>query len=282
MNRRSFRRHDRRGFTAIELTAVASIIAILALILVPIVRARLEQVRITAAQDDMRTIEVAQVLANADTGQYFRLSDLDNSRVDLDAYNALPPGDPQRALLARSVPNGFWNRPLNAAEAADANQLGTLGVNWAGPYTVYNKTKFVKLDVLKALDLSRIFDLDGASAVKPPNQSGPVLIFESASTGADPFNDDTANQEDHPIDPWGGPYIFFGPGRTGIFAGPTALSTTAADVALESNFGTAVIYSMGPNGVPGNTGNIPVPAIEYFREPGVLGAPGTDDLYRIF
>lgn len=97
----------------------------------------------------------------------------------------------------------------------------------------------------------------------------------SASTSADPFNDDFANGEETPVDPWGAPYIFFGPGKMGTAAGQTALTLGGV---TESNFGTAIIYSTGPDGLPGvGTG---ANSIDYFRETSLLG--GGDDLWRIF
>jgi hypothetical protein len=52
----------------IAVIAVASIIALLALIVVPVVRNRVASARIVSTQDDMRGIEIAQVIANGDTG----------------------------------------------------------------------------------------------------------------------------------------------------------------------------------------------------------------------
>ena len=58
----------RRGFTAIEVSAVATIIAILALILIPIMRGRVDEAKRVAATEDMSGIEKAETLAFADTG----------------------------------------------------------------------------------------------------------------------------------------------------------------------------------------------------------------------
>jgi prepilin-type N-terminal cleavage/methylation domain-containing protein len=266
----------RRGFTAIELAAVASIIAILALILVPIVRNRLEEARLTAALDDMRSIEVAQMLALADTGFYFRLSDLDNAAADLDTYDDPASTPAQEAQAVRTVPNGTWNRVFNAAEQATAANEGLILRSWLGPYITYNKTKFIRLTTGINGPRWRQVDID----VFPPSTissfEGPIPIFNSpSSTTADPFNDDAANGETHPIDPWGAPYIFFGPGRIGQGAGGTALSTAGV---TETNFGTAITYSTGPNGVAGN--NAALSDLIYFRENGTLGTD--DDLFRIF
>lgn len=268
------------GFSAVELTAVASIIAILALILVPIVRNRLEQVRRTAALDDMRSIEVAQVLANADTGRYYPLQYLDNASIDLTLYN--DPSTPQadRDLAARSIPNAAWNAPLPSAVVATGTQLGSLGSTWQGPYITYNQGKFIQLGAGQGAGDPRFheYDLSSLTAITPAAQAGPAVIFrDTSSPNADPYNDDPTNLETYPIDPWGSPYLFFGPGRYGPQVGANALSNSSY---TESNFGTAIIYSTGTNGIPGddftNAGN----ALSYFREPGALGVG--DDLWRIF
>ncbi|MBI1783854.1 prepilin-type N-terminal cleavage/methylation domain-containing protein [Candidatus Sumerlaeota bacterium] len=269
----------RRGFTAIELTAVASIIAILALILIPIVRKRLESARLAAAQDDMRSIEVAEMLANADTAYFFRLSDLDNPAADIDTFNN-PPNAVAKAQSVRSVPNGTWNRNFSVGEQADQNKLGLIGATWNGPYTTFNKGKFVALNSMTGDLRFRVVNIDvvpGTTSTVPITNAGPIPIFTSATGGADPFNDDLTNQEVTPIDPWGLPYIFFGPGRIGVQAGQTAISNFLG-VTPETNFGISIVYSTGPNGLPGNI--VPSDALPYFRQTGILGTD--DDLYRIF
>lgn len=275
-------RASKRGFSAIELAAVASIIAILALILIPIVRTRLETARQTAAVDDMRTIEVAQTLANADTAQTYRLCDLDNPRADLDLFALTTATVAQKEQAVRSVPNGTWNKPFSSAEQADATKLGLIGALWNGPYTTFNKTKFLPTSALLANPQFRVVDIDSLPANTTAG-TGPMPIFQSSSTaggappndGSPPFNDDLDNNEHWPIDPWGSPYIYFGTGRMGVAAGDTA--NTAASV-LETNWGVGAIYSTGPDGYPGNN-NVPAPA-DWFREAGILGTQ--DDLYRFF
>ncbi len=43
-----------RGFTAIEITAVATIIAILAMLIIPLLRERVDETRETAALSDLK------------------------------------------------------------------------------------------------------------------------------------------------------------------------------------------------------------------------------------
>ena len=71
------------------------------------------------------------------------------------------------------------------------------------------------------------------------------------------------------MDPWGQPYLFFGIGRLDL-----------PGFSNESTFNSSVVYSTGPNGVPGNQSSQNFPG-DYRRESGVLGDPLTDDLeYR--
>lgn len=247
----------RRGFTAIELTAVASIIALLALILLPIVRKRVAQTRFVAASDDMRTIEVAETFASADTGHYVRLIDLDNGPLDATTGNDL------------TVPRAFWNEPVPAAV------FQAFRDTWDGPYTTFNKGKFQTLNLLAAARPELFRGFPAAPAGIPLADDGPILIltFPTAQQG----NDFASILESaYPIDPWGSPYIFFGNSPIGANGGTIAITN-------ESNFSTATVYSLGPDGLPGD-GNVTAPTATdsrlYFRETGVLG--GGDDLVRRF
>ena len=113
---------------------------------------------------------------------------------------------------------------------------------------------------------------------------GPIPIFEGQGPAANPpvYNDEISPDPNnppevavHPVDPWGGAYIYFGPGRYGPGVGglPVAL-------APEVNYGNSIVYSLGPDGLPGN--NVMPMDEDYFREQGTLGAKDTDDLVRIF
>ena len=73
-------KRQEQGFTAVEIAMVATVIAILALLILPLFRTRTEEAKITAARDDMRSLAIAQMAAMADTGYYFRPQDLDNTQ----------------------------------------------------------------------------------------------------------------------------------------------------------------------------------------------------------
>jgi type II secretory pathway pseudopilin PulG len=236
------RRKRRLGFTAIELTAVASIIALLALILVPILRGRLANARFTATQDDMRSIEIAQMLANAENSAFFRLSDLDNPQNE--------------------IPMALWNIPLDPVN--DINIFTAFAESWNGPYITYNNTRFITLAQL-TVGWPELVRVNGG----PGN--GPILVLQQGVV--DPITllpRDELGQR-HPIDAWNAPFIFFAPEPFGPLAGNIAIGQ-------ESNFSVAVVYSLGPNRRAGDLLN--PTAVHYFRESGVLGTG--DDLTRIF
>jgi len=89
----------------------------------------------------------------------------------------------------------------------------------------------------------------------PSIGGGPIF----ANTGVTVTGKDEANDR-YPIDPWGNPYLFFAPGQL-IISGVTS---------NETDYLAPVVYSMGPNGVPGNLTTAPV-ASDYLRDSGVLG-----------
>src|SRR5690242_10240370 len=89
---------SKRGFSAIEVTAVAAIIFVLALVLVPIVNKRVEEAKKTACEEDLVAIEKAEQLAYGFTGHYYRLHDL--------ARPEPQPGDPNGTF---KTPPAYWN-----------------------------------------------------------------------------------------------------------------------------------------------------------------------------
>lgn len=271
---------SRRGFTAIELTAVATIITILALILLPIIRNRVDQARLVAAEDDMRTIEIAEVLARADTGQFYRISDLDNPLADPDDLQvAIDSGnETQLDPFIGRLPAAYWNRPipnfaLDGTETSFDIITEPIVSMWQGPYTRFSNTKFQLLQTLLTArpTLFRSYDVGtGANlALNATNGlGGPILIIRNTLNDE---QDDFVRQETTAIDPWGAPYIFFGAERV-----QTNLPVGIAG--NESNFGIAAVFSLGPDGLPGD-GGLDDETI-YYREQGVIGEG--DDLARTF
>lgn len=286
--------HARRGFTAIELTAVATIITILALILLPIVRNRVDQARIVATEDDMRTIEIAEVLARADTGQFYRLSDLDNPIADPeDIQDAVTAGDEAELdSVLGQLPASYWNRPipqfaLDGTETSFDLRGHPLVANWKGPYTRFSNTKFQTLETLVSIipELFRSYNVgtgtnlafggstDTTGVAVDHGDGGPILIIRST---VNDVQDDIADEETTPIDPWGAPYLFFGADRIATNL-PPGISGN------ESNFGVAAVFSLGPDGLPGSPAQAVISSIDeetYYRESGFIGTG--DDLVRTF
>jgi prepilin-type N-terminal cleavage/methylation domain-containing protein len=284
----------RRGFTAIELTAVATIITILALILLPIVRNRVDQARVVAAEDDMRTIEIAETLARADTGHFFRISDLDGPIADPeDIEDAVADNDEQElANILGQLPASYWDRPIpsfaiTGTESSFDLRGHPLVAMWKGPYTRFSTQKFQTLEILVSVvpALFRSYNIatganlafggstDTTGTPIDHGNGGPILIIrntEVANFGD--VQDDMAQGQTTAIDPWGAPYIFFG-------ANAIATNLPAGISGNESNFGIAAVYSLGPDGLPGSD----VQSIDeetYYRESGFIGTG--DDLVRTF
>lgn len=249
----------RAGFTAIEVSAVATIIAIMALILIPIVRNRVEEARRVAAMDDMKGIETGQSLAYGYANLYFRLQDLTRPE-------SVSTGNPvQQGIEFLKLPPATWNQPLASSQVAN------LAENWKGAFVAYHNTRSVR-------ELVALFPF----LFRSPNNDA------VAGTGAGPILVQGRDDEDwlgatggldralYPIDPWGNPYIFFGPGAIGVIGNP------AVDAANQQNYSNAVVFSMGPDGVPASNQAAFGNAVNYFRETGLLGAVGSDDLKREF
>ena len=210
-----------RGFTAVEIAMVATVIAILALLLIPNFRKTSDEARETGALDEMSSLAKAITLAEADVGGGFlpRLQDLDNGPFDA---NLTPPADFQDIL----PPLASWNTALTPAGILNLEQ------DWNGPYTEFKK--FITYAELVQDGINRgggpnawFFD-DGF----PTGNDGPILSLQLAGF-ADPDPDD----DKHPVDPWGNPYIFYGniPPTPGNDGAPGR-----------------VIYSLGPDGLPGD------------------------------
>jgi len=170
-------RRRARAFTAVEVTMVAAVIAILALIILPLFQKRAEKAKIAAAQDDLKGLAHAEMLAYADTSLYFRLQDLDNTQ--------LYPGTPTEQPI--SVPYATWDRLLST------NERVTLSSRWQGPY--------IAIQTMSSKTLVEAKTILDPAFFKPMNQGKcPIL----------PIQGDNDNDK-IPFDPWGGPYIFYAP-----------------------------------------------------------------------
>jgi len=244
----------RGGFTAIEIAMVAAVIAILSLIVLPIFRNRVEDAKIAAAQADLNALMKAEQVVKADIDAYARLEDLDN--VELNGYTASP-----AAGVDKEVPFFKYLKPGDTVSPdptsrhvmitqAERTQLAGTPENprWRGPYIAFQN--HVTYRDLKA----------------PASTINQNILF---SVSGDPYaaiQDRTGIAVDSPenripVDPWGNPYLFFPP--NGNASDPN--NTNGA-------YSSCVIYSMGPDGLPGDGGS------NYTRAYAVQNPTATDRL----
>jgi prepilin-type N-terminal cleavage/methylation domain-containing protein len=272
-----------RGFTAIEITAVATIIAILAMLIIPLLRERVDETRLTAARSDLKELANVQMLARADTGFFFRLQDLDNTAE----FNPDLRGvDDQK--LDIFLPHATWNeefvRDGNGAQVQ--RQLMASGEKWKGPYISFNNSQTQAEMVALFPELFWGAQPPGLPVI----EGGPIFITSYDFYTGGGVTVAAAEKDRMPLDPWGNPYIFFAPER--IFdstqplpAGvdvPPIISSTAGP-ASETDYKSAVIYSLGPDGLPGNM-RPRTPPFDLFRDSlmGETNDPDSDDLEIIF
>jgi Tfp pilus assembly protein PilE len=253
------------GFTAVEIAMVAAVIAILSLIVLPIFRNRVEEAKVAAAKADLSALMKAQQVVKADTDFYARLEDLDN--VELLGYTSFPPNGVNKEVpyFRYQKPTiGLSPDPATRHQMTDDERAVFAGTDvkprWRGPYIAFQNS-------LRYEDFRNV----GIN----PNRDN----MSRMTNGADaPIQDDPT--KDHvdsriPVDPWGNPYFFFPP--TGNSADPN--SSNGA-------YSTSAIYSMGPNGMPGDGSNNSAAAftrayaLQNPNDPGALGStdPDSDDL----
>jgi hypothetical protein len=209
------------------------------MLLVPMLKDRVEKSKVQAAQDEMRNIALSISLAYAQTNRYFRLQDLDNlsqkptevNDITDELFSMVPivyydhnPSSPSFGQLFRA------SRPLVAR-------------TWEGPYTnVQKSARISELNAIRPNILSR-FDLS----------SGAVYDITLATAGPIAWFEDGARSEEddlYPLDPWGNPYLFFP--AVGSLE-PTLAGPVSYPDAKNINFhNRPAIFCMGPNGMPGN------------------------------
>lgn len=228
---------------------VVTVIAILALLILPLFQRQTEEARITAAEADIRSFAVAMQLANAHTEKYFTLSSLDNT----DNFDAVT------IDATLDVPVVTWNDALTAVERAD------LADSWAGPYTSFRND-------ITAAELEAFFPgtffRGSATGATTPGDNGPINQQYDTGIGGANFSADRI-----PVDPWGNPYLFYGPDYYHLPSGAGGLVT-------ETRYRNSLFVSFGPNGVPGDlTTFSPGDAATLMRESGIIGTG--DDIFRI-
>jgi type II secretory pathway pseudopilin PulG len=239
----------------VEIAMVASVIAIIALLILPIFRKRAEDAREVAAQDEVQSLVKALLLVEADMpgGGYLPpLNDLDNRESQGTTLNDTPDLQPSRLKWGELTPGNFGFGILS-----DAEWSATSVPNWRGPYIAVRKS--VTLAEL------RVRHPETTSSNGQGSGQGPIFIPPLGAVAANSPNPWTATSiaaDRYPIDPWGRPYLLFG---------------------SETDFNVRAVYSMGANGVPGPpTSNPTRPTIasDYDRVNGILG--DGDDIEFIF
>lgn len=238
------RTSPKRGFTAVEIAAVATIIAILALLILPIFRQRAEDARRVAAEDELQSLAKALLIVEADMpgGNFLpRLNDLDNRAnpqlavIDQTSQDLAPP-------RVRWAP-GTEAEPGTFEAVSNAEYFNSIVPNWRGPY----------IAVKRATSLAQI---QAQFPLMLDTNQGPIAIIPAV-------DGQVLLQDRYPVDPWGSPYLLFGPDET--------------------IYNTRALYSLGPDGLPGGPaargGETDNPAF-YDRRTGVLGQG--DDLSFIF
>ncbi len=237
-----------KGFTAMEIAMVASVIALFALLVLPLFRNRVDEAKIAAAQADLTSLMKAEILAHADTGYYFRLEDLDN--VVNNAPNPLPGG---WSGVTIEVPPlvyvaGADNRTPRNLTLQEWYALAgtTASPKWKGPYVTMNRV--ITYGELRSQGSILLRSVNGGAY-------SPIRDIPAGGVGGGDPNLYDSNLNRIPIDPWGNPYLFFPPTN-------------------ETNFNYCSIYSLGPDGLPGNSQAFTL--FNLLRENGILGTG--DDL----
>jgi len=242
----------RRGFTAVEIAMVATVIAILALLILPIFRERTEAARRAAVEDELASIAKAQLLAEADLGMQLRLNDMDNG----------PDRGTGTIEVANDPPIAAWNGTLETSAVPKSRE--TVVSNWGGPYLAFKN--FLRMDEINP---AYFIENGGPLYHITAGNAYTDTVGGGTYTDTDVSGEPPELQDRYPVDPWGSPYIFFGRGL---------LDYPPAGISFESEFNSSIIYSLGPNGTPADE-SAPFNMPSYRRENAVLGN-GDDYEYR--
>lgn len=225
----------RRAFSIIEVVAAASIILVLALILVPVLRNRVSEAKVVAAQADIEKMVQAQQIAYGYANRYFRLNDL--FRADTDATGAIDPGTPWFQWNGQRI-----NRAL-------------MEPKWKGPYLTPKRTQTLMELISNGAHQAKFrsdMNLDPLEGEGPILVAGRDAVDPAYPEGENPYR--ALEFIEYPIDPWGNPYLFFGTGRIPNDQPPGATIPAAITETTysEIHYPTAVIFSLGPDGRPGD------------------------------
>lgn len=176
----------RRGFTAIEMVAVATIMVILSLILVINVRKRVDESKIVAAKEEINQLGNIESLVYGENSHYFPLQDLDNS----DNYPATSGTDLPMAYFSDNLTS--YPQTTVTQFVALSGPRQSLQQNWKGPYTQFKKYKTLQDLVVQ---WPEFFSVNGGTIMAAEDPlSVPPQLYDA--------------NDKYPLDPWGNPYIF--------------------------------------------------------------------------
>ena len=227
-----------RGFTAIEIAMVATVIAIFALLVLPIFRNRVEQAKIAAANSDLVSLYKALTLEEADTSYFVRLEDLDNGTWDT-KFN------PPAWGVTTEVPIFRYGQEGNLGLSKSMNQADwrIFAQKWKGPYIAFqnsvsyydalndSKFNFMLRSRAGSYQLFRpIQDIPQSGGFTGDPTDAPNNLFDSA---------DLNRPNRIPVDPWGDPYLFYPPDNKTI--------------GNETGYGQSWLVCLGPDGLPGDS-----------------------------
>jgi prepilin-type N-terminal cleavage/methylation domain-containing protein len=217
------------AFTLIELLIGVIIIGILVAIIVPVYVNRANEARYTAAQSDLDGLKTGQEHAAIDTGYFYRLYVLDDTRggdgIAPDAVNAGVPAD---------ITDGIRDEHLRADAGTNPENIfistvtGEVLLNGQAIYgRLANETLF--------------------------NWNGPYInIVRKYKAGEGPPRVPAGL----PLDPWGNPYLFFT--KAGLVEEPRGEIVETVTIAGSTHntkiFDRPTILTLGPDGIPGNGG----------------------------
>lgn len=224
------------GVTLTELLVVVVIISILATIAVPVYINKAETARVATAQAECRMIAEAEEACELHHGFYVpiqMLDDMPGKVATIPNADTVDNEPTSIRLIDPSKPLMGLDQNQPALSQSNSNsRVASLLNTWQGPFL------------------------------------NPQRFYKGINTVSDPAALQNLNHYDHPLDPWGQPYIFYAPYPYGIIGSsifssyndPTQWGlTTFSDGAVTKmdnrrQLDRFAIISYGPNGTP-NTGN---------------------------
>lgn len=213
------------GFSLTELMAVAAVLSVLAVLATPVVINRVEQAKISAAQDEAKALAEAMEMCGATHGYYVPLQVLDDPPASIDLDSNADAIDQEVSIYFIDPSRSVDSQISDQASINDKNtnmRVANLINKWQGPFVTFHR----------------------------------YYIPAGSSTAPDQLNK-TQRLQDFPLDPWGNPYYFYSPQGiigSGASGGQPSNGITFSDGQLNRagvghQYGRYAIVSYGPDGV---------------------------------